>query len=228
MESRFRDWYLDQTSPQWKEIHNRKDSHVYTASIISDLLGSAIGYHSPAYQYDVVKGLKTEEDISNVPPIKFGRDHEPDARDSFHAQFPFMLGSVPGLLWHHDYPNIGASLDLLAYCTKNQEIIPVEMKCMFSGILPETKDQVKEKYLVQLNIQMAVTKLKTGILWFWTADRQVGWLVQYNHDLFMECVKAVHEFEKRLQNSTRPGRTVVANTVKKALCDAVNTMKRIH
>lgn len=227
---RFRHFFCTNESPEWKALHNpeqRRQYKFYSASVIPDLCGSSIGYNSRSQQYDWIKGLKEQRDISDLPPIKFGNENEPIAKERFQECFPFLMCVTPGLLYHPEYEYIGATSDLLAISKQNGELLNVEIKCMFMGILPETVEDIKARYIIQTMVQMAVSNIPVTALWYWTQEQQACFLIPFHKGLWEELLRVVHEFDGQLQRNERPTRTSASKNLLQYLQEVKSTIKKV-
>lgn len=223
---RFRYFAEPQDGPAWKSQHIRFNSDLFSASVIPDLMG--VGYKSRTWQYDLVKGLREDKDISNLPHIKFGKESEPIAKQDFQKAFPFLMCITPGIAFHADYPFIAATSDLLCISKETGETLNVEIKCKYNGELPETAQAVLPRVLIQANTQMEVLKLSHTVLWFWTAEKQIGWLMPYSKDLWDLSFAAVQDFRKVLEDNKRPTRTTVKPALLKCIAEVQNSLKKIY
>lgn len=223
---RFRHLTEPQDSPVWKQLHNRINSDLYSASVIPNLMG--IGYKARCYEYDIIKGLKEDKDISHLEHIKFGKESEPLAKEDFQKAFPFLMCITPGIIYHEKYPNIAASSDMICISKKDGALLNVEIKCKYNGILPETPEGIAPKVLVQANVQMAVTGIGFTVLWFWTKEKQIGWLMPYHEGMWQECLAAVEEFRTMLAENKRPHRTKVKQSVLNCISEINKSLKQIY
>jgi hypothetical protein len=116
-----------------------------------------------------------QQDLSNVPAIKWGREHEADAREQYESSYGATMSC--GLFASREFPFIGASPDAI------QDDLVIEIKCPFTlrKVLPTNleiltpaqrgahfnekvngvmKLKRSHKYFVQVQCQLFVTGCK--------------------------------------------------------------------
>lgn len=223
---RFRHFTQPQDSPTWKSLHNRVNSDLFSASVIPNLMG--VGYKARCHEYDLVKGLKEDKDISFLPHIKFGKDNEPKAKEHFSKAFPFLMCITPGIIYHANHPYIAATSDLIAVSKNDGQLMNVEIKCKFNGQLPETPEDIPARVLIQANVQMEVSGIGFTTLWFWTPEKQTGYLMPYSRALWIESLAAVHEFRQLLAENKRPSRTKVKQSLLDVIQEVQASLKKVY
>lgn len=212
---RFRFASIMPNSEEWNKLHTnglKTEKRIYTASQIPNILGC--GYKSRFHYWQVLKGFKKEEFISN-PAVLHGVTYEPLAKDQFARKFQDFLILDCGMIIHEQYEFIGATPDAIIL-TKDNEFFTFEAKCPFSA---KHKDEIKDdeqklkefylqpKYVVQVMLQMAVMKATTGYLHFFFADeeedhRGITFEIPFFNDLFEFIVERVQEFDKQLNDDS--------------------------
>ena len=198
---RFRDWFLDQSSDEWQQLHNlNSPTPLYTASMIPNILG--IGYVSPniMYQYMTGKKIYDMEAIGKAPPLTWGKLHEKDALAEFVQKYPHCIVTRPGLVRHKDHDYVAASLDgLLLRCDDSDDssMVNLEIKCPYSKHIPFNRDEVHDNWLLQTQIQMACAgeSVRQSYLWIWTPDKNVMWIIPRQQKLIDFAIKEVREFD---------------------------------
>lgn len=196
---KFQYWYYPQNHPIWDQLHSYQDE-ILSASICGGILRFGEGSNdTPLHYYKCFKKLKdpTPDKFLEEVIFKYGKDHEPIAIDWTYQQLPQLVrGLQPGLILHSKYDWIGASLDHLAYCNKLEQLVLLEIKCPWKKRIPQTKYEIKRKYIVQILIQMAnIVVVEYGFLVHWSAEQQSIYSVKRDNDFLDLIVQYLIEFK---------------------------------
>lgn len=159
-EKRFEAWYLEQRGEEWAKKRDVTND-VYSASNIPSIL--SCGYDSVHRFWEIKTHRFQKTDFKTAAMIK-GIADEPEAMNYF-TEITGEPLVQPGSLRHKDYPFITASLDGLSFNVTKGTLVPVEFKIPVR--LPEIKQNVQEKYIIQVMVQMACTSTKEAVLFFY-------------------------------------------------------------
>ena len=162
----------------------------------------------------LVKAICREKGAElNVPAIKWGRDHEPDALNFYKLSSQQSHGNVEvntsGLLIDDTFPFIGASPDSIIKCSCCQGKGVVEVKCPFSfrcvtldvakqnKLCPiSSKNELKETspYFAQIQLQMYVSKAQYGDFVYWLPSDCIVTRVKRDDDFILRLVDKISLF----------------------------------
>ena len=140
-----------------------------TASLFGDICKTSITNPSKS----LIQSILERKDLSKMPAVKWGIDHESEARDAYitamqekHQSFEFQMA---GLYINPLSPHLGASPDGLVSCSCCSGSGVLEIKCPFSvkdsaptsALYVELKEGAtllsrKHKYYYQIQGQLAV------------------------------------------------------------------------
>jgi hypothetical protein len=218
----WKNWQTSQSDPAWAEA--RKE--LITASVVPEFFG--LSNYRPwkdLYSNAPDKGAES-------PYVKRGKDCEGTAVTDFGASYlnanpGGILAMVqPGLLTREvtikgETVCLGASLDRLCLLYKGGsngnlklvEWVNLEIKVPvpFHG-LPSEPSEIKPRYILQVVIQMWVTKINRSWLVFWREDSLVAFQINWNNacealmDLILPLVSSMEEYyltETGLKNRPR-------------------------
>lgn len=198
--NRFRHFYLSQDSEEWKDLHDPTyKPWQFSASIIADIVG--LGYKPACTRWKLMKGLLTPENTNYV--FEYGKRNEAIALRNFYHKHPELVGVQPGYLHDAEYDFLTASLDNIAV-TPQGNLLNVEVKCPFNQEIPMTASEIKNQWLIQINMQMRVSGIRTSVLTIWTPAACKDYLILYNENLANHLIQRVLEFRNSLQGSIAP------------------------
>lgn len=184
----WKNWKSSQETEDWKAA--RKEQ--LTASVIPEFFG--LGYRP---WKDLYKDAPEKEENEHM--IR-GKECEPEAAAKFASDYQARtVGEIlalcqPGLLIREETLDghtivLGASIDrlIMRYSFGSQgqfklvEWINLEIKVpnKFHG-LPQSKADIKPRYIIQVLIQMFVAKLERSFLMFWKEDSNTIFEIKYN------------------------------------------------
>jgi hypothetical protein len=203
--NRFRDFFIEENSIRWAELHEYKmfPFPVYTASVIPCICG--VGYNSAGKIFDYFKGYSDPKAIDETQArmFKYGHDNEPKALAKFYELNPNFTGIKPGVIYHPERKNIGASLDQIILDPETNELMNLEIKCPYTLSIPLQTVEIKPNYLVQTTVQMACSGIKETLLFFWTPESSRTYHIPYSPELFKEIQKYVYAFDFDLKKGER-------------------------
>ena len=86
---------------------------------------------------------------------------------------------------------MGCSLDHV--CLRNYEafafkfpsqnkLLNLEIKCPFTGKIPQNKTQVKVNHVIQTQYQMFCSRITESCLYYYTSGLQSGWYIRKDND----------------------------------------------
>lgn len=196
---KFEYWYYPQDHPIWDQMHNYS-KEILSASICGGILRFGEGSKdTPLHYYRCFKHLTdpTPDRFLEEVIFKYGKDHEPIAIEWTYQQLPYLIrGLQPGLILHSKYDWLAASLDQLAYCNKLNQLVLLEIKCPWGKKIPQTKYEIKRKYIIQILIQMAcMVVVEYGYFVVWSPEQQSVYLVQRDNDFLNLVVQYLIEFK---------------------------------
>lgn len=202
MDSQFKHWFLDQDGQEWRDLHQKQNSNLFTASIVPTLVGFGYSNQSRNKLRSSYIGTALPETTTSFLDgiLQWGKDHEKDALHSFFSKNPCFLGVKPGLLLSRDNePAIGASLDSIMLNTHTNELWGLETKCPWSDYVPLTTAELpgKAKWLIQMQVQMHCAELNWEVLWIWTPSASHGFVVPRDQRIIDIVVAEVKQFHFR-------------------------------
>lgn len=157
---------LDQRTDEWKRWRRQG----ITATDAAVLAGSP--YKTPWRLWMEKTGKALEPDLSQNPRVRYGVEHEDDARALFEQKHGQLV--MPACGESDENPVFRASFDGLTFADE-----PVEIKCPSRPVLEEVKTLGRESsafklYLPQLQYQMLVSGASRGWLVFYDGREEEG------------------------------------------------------
>lgn len=169
---RFTYWFTPQRDPIWEQLHDPLQfPHLFTASTFPNLVNAGYSSSSRTKEWKLRKGWAKPQENNWV--LEWGKRNEKQAGDELMSLLPDCYAINPGLLIHPTDPEIAASLDLILFNPRKfyglDEFVNVEIKCPTpqKAVLPETKQLIDARYIIQSVVQMEVAGLNQTILWVW-------------------------------------------------------------
>ena len=213
---RFKFWYEPQDSPVWADLHilEANQDFLLSASNIPDALGH--GYKSTMELYQLYIGEKT----SKIDPfleqiLEHGKKQEPNALKDWLSKHPMFGGIQPGFLYSKQYSWLGCSLDHI--CLKNYEaldfkfptqnsLLNLEIKCPFTGKIPQDISQVKVNHVIQTQYQMFCSGITESCLYYYTLGLQSGWHIKKDDEFIKHTLPLLKEFKNCVLTKKPPER----------------------
>lgn len=157
---------LEQRTDEWKQW--RRQGITATDAVV--LAGSP--YKTPWRLWMEKTGKALEEDLSANPRVRYGIEHEDDARTLFEKKFGMPV--MPACGESDENPILRASFDGLTMADE-----PVEIKCPSRSVLEEVKllgraSSAYRHYYPQVQYQMLVSGARRGWLVFYDGDEEGG------------------------------------------------------
>ena len=120
--------------------------------------------------------------------LQHGKTQEPKALEDWLSKHPEFSGIQPGFLYSKNYAWLGCSLDHVClrnyeslsfkFPSKNNTILNLEIKCPFSGKIPQDKTEVKVNHVIQTQYQMFCSGITETCLYYYTPGLQSGWYIK--------------------------------------------------
>lgn len=206
MGDRWKHWHLKEDSPEWRKMHtyDTEQDVWLTCSILPKIFGFDTDSAMKVYQY--YKKERVPEVNPDEPALVYGHLHEPDALRQYFEGMPHMKGIKPGVVRHPELLWFGASLDTLALNTLTGELINVEVKCRYWGLLPVEED-VSPKWNCQIQGQMAcIPEVKKTHLVIWKDFQYVVYEIEQDEKIQKQLATTLLSYKQLLEKDQPPPR----------------------
>lgn len=173
--SRYEGFFLQQDSEEWKKLHDR----LITATKLEKILTGGLG-KTRVRLWKEMLGMQDPIDLSENDAVKWGMEHEPVALDQFFRDHPeFQRGPQPGIIKHHHFYHCAASPDGFMYHEPTKSLMLLEIKCPYNEA---RVDDLPAKYLFQVQWQLFCCEpsVKAAVLYLWTPEKQVKYMIKPN------------------------------------------------
>ena len=176
---------MNQGSAEWLKARELK----ITGSKVAAILGHSKWTSRNALMKQFImeyQGIDIPQESS--PAMDYGNANEDIARKDFEAEHQVEV-QQHGFFVHPEYPYIGCSPDG-TYEKDGVEYL-LEIKCPYSGKIPEKPDQ---HYIDQVQLCMVVMELNSCALYYWTPELAVVHWIDRDRDWWKSAHRYIMDF----------------------------------
>jgi hypothetical protein len=222
--ARFRHFAQDDSTAEWEDRH--KPTHrdafgkaLIGASSVPNIVG--VGYHSCIREYDLRMGLVEKENQFSDLIKLYGKQNEPTelkllgeeknltlfkTGSVFSVEWPWLYATPDSLALHKN--DLGNPYELLKIVEVKVNVPDSYIKGGNPKPFPSSTEDIKDKWLVQIMIQLGCFQLKNAILRVCkpSTSQRITFEIKFNQELYHYLLDSVVAFHQRIDNESKPPR----------------------
>jgi hypothetical protein len=228
MSSRWRDWIQDQGSAKWKELHEigPHKQFIVTASMVPNILGYGYISRNIIYKAWVGESILPKPDSFSQTAMNWGTKHEVDAVNTFKNNISLRMAMLkPGLIRAKKQDWMAASLDRLVLFEEGgkQYKFNLECKCPYKAKIPQKKEELAYRLLLQVQFQMYCSDLGVSVVVYWSYTEFSIWIIIRDDVLIDKIINLIEDFKESVENKDLLQST---KRVKKSLNDLLEQSRK--